>query len=678
MKLQWLPIDVYKKTVHDAEYLFGPLFFRESILMAKKLIKECPEPIEWLDNPIRFKSANTGQKETNYIINWAIHYRLFQDDFIRPKLLKYFASIQINKVLINWAIFHNILNEMELAKISEYSKATRHPLQKYLPIHLLWRNMKLEELVNADIEKDCAYFQSIHKSKYSPKLIQQLLFDLDYSDKKSVAKRTKRKNIEFLKQHPVYGRVMDDYESFLKANGTKSVTINNIFKCIKKFIDYVDTQGFKDISYFEAIDLERYIEYLESDGLKASSINAAIPSLLSFLEWAAGAYEMFPNQIEFPKQTLKRIRKQAERIREEEDGLAFENEDTPKAIVSFLLNFEPRNELEFLCKYFWILTSSCPVRQKFTLSLEANNCIYPMLNEKSLFGLYSQDADKAGNTNGQFPIIDENGVSTVRILENRINNGNFKPVYNENFNRSFIHLFQFENSSKVLTKTNIVDFLYQVIKPAISVTLGVPSEEIKAGTHSFRHYLLTHIIRKTGSEEAAQAAAGHHDKKMLRKAYIVSKHGKNALLLRALDKYETGEITGKFYLRLIELLTSNNPDTDMMRDLTSNMELHEFISRHGRSTEMGYCFDENQTCNHYLKCWNCPSFMLCKEDISGAIDLLRRLILEFHEMVENSKNFSLDNTISRNKLTAISMIKERLGDLKYTDKQIEEMVFSPN
>ncbi|MEH6908786.1 hypothetical protein V7008_24400, partial [Neobacillus drentensis] len=459
---------------------------------------------------------------------------------------------------------------------------------------------------------------------------------------------------------------------------TKTVTIDNKFKNIKKFIEYVDTQGFKDCSYFDSIDLERYIKYLELDGLKASSINTAIPSLLSFFEWTSGAYDVFPNQIDYPKQTIKRIRKQAERIREEEDGLAFENEETPKAIVSFLLNFKPRNETEFLCKYFWILTSSCPVRQKFTLSLEANNCLYPMLNEKTLYGLFSQDADKAGNKNGQFPILDENGIHAVRILENRINNGNFKEVYNEKFRRSYIHLFQFQNSSKALTSTTVDKFLSQVIKPAISVTLGVQSEKIKAGTHSFRHYLLTHIIRKTGSEEAAQAASGHHDNRMIRKAYIVSKHGKKALLLRALDKYETGEITGKFYLRLIELLTSNNPDTEMMRDLASNMELHEFISRHGRSTEMGYCFDEDHTCNHYLKCWNCPSFMLCKEDISGAITLLRRLILEFQEMVENSKDFSLDNTISRNKLTAISMIKERLGDLKYTDEQIEEMVFSPS
>ncbi|GAA0347452.1 hypothetical protein GCM10008967_42280 [Bacillus carboniphilus] len=678
-KVQWFSVIEYEKIARMARYLFSaPGFYSGSVHVAKQLIEKFPEPIAWLDKPIRFNRH--GMSEAHYIFNWAVYYRLFQDDLIRPKLVKYFSSIQLNTLIINWAVFHNILSEYEIAKISQYSKVTRIPLQKYLPIHLLWRNKKLEELVHSNIENDCAHFNSIHNtSRYSPNKVRQLLFDLDYSTKKSVARQqTNRKNTEILKQHPVYGQAMDDYESFLKSNATKPETIKNTFSALKRFIDYVDKQNIKDCSNFNSIDLERYIEYLEMKGMKASSINTNVPKLLSFFEWASGAYEVFPSQIEFPKQTLKRIRKHAEKIREEEDGLAFENEETPKAIVEFLLKFKPKNEKDFLCKYFWIITSSCPVRQKFILSLEANNCIYPMLNQKTLYGLFSQDADKAGNKNGQFPIVDENGITAVRILENRINGGSFKPVYNENFNRSYIHLFQFENSSKVLTPTNIVEFLYEVIKPAISVSLGTPVEEIKAGTHSFRHYLLTHIIRKTGSEEAAQVAAGHHDGKMIRKAYIKSKHAKNALLFRALDKYEKGEITGKFYLKMIELLTSNNPDTDMTRDLATNMELHEFISRHGRSTEMGYCFDEDHTCNHYLKCWNCPSFMLCKEDISGAITLLRRLILQFQDMVENSTNFSLDNTIAKNKLKAISMIKERLSDLKYTDEQIETMIFNDN
>jgi hypothetical protein len=128
-------------------------------------------------------------------------------------------------------------------------------------------------------------------------------------------------------------------------------------------------------------------------------------------------------------------------------------------------------------------------------------------------------------------------------------------------------------------------------------------------------------------------------------------------------------------LRLIEALTTDEPTTELVRDLTRELSMEEFIKKHGRRTQMGYCFDENGTCGHYLKCWNCPSFMMTREEIEGAIELLRKLTMDFIKFKDESNDFTFENTITKNKLTSIALIKERLSDLKIPDDEILAMIF---
>lgn len=156
--------------------------------------------------------------------------------------------------------------------------------------------------------------------------------------------------------------------------------------------------------------------------------------------------------------------------------------------------------------------------------------------------------------------------------------------------------------------------------------------------------------------------------------YLKSKVSRDALLFRVMKKYESKEITGKFYLRLVELLSSEEtPIDEMFRALTTEMKLDEFINNYGKKLDMGYCFN-NEDCSNWLKCWNCTNFLMTKKEIIHAVKTLAHQIINLKEMQKNSIDFSYDHPIVNKQIKTISLIIKRLTELDLTEEQITKMV----
>lgn len=676
--LTWIELNLFLEKYTDNPKTHNKAFTKDKKEAVEDFLKKYYSPEIWLDNDPTIVSPAVFE----YILVWYLETD-FLDDSTRIKINKVFLASRIKRkssLSLPWVYYYDFITEAQIEKTkTDFSNLNSGAIFKLSILHIFYRE-KIGAITKNQYQDFFVIFNKSFLKPLTYKILYKILYNLELTNDLATSFRN-NPTLEELSNHPIYGQAFIDYHLFLKANGTINSSILARFSNLKKFINFLDSRGVRQTSEINEDILSDYINEQLRLGLKESSISVLFPNIQHFLDWSIGSYDFLPNTISYPVALLSKIRSAARIARQDSDGLAFTDERFPDLTLEFLIEFKPQNEIEFLCSRFWMVIASCATRQAFVLNLEYNNCMYPMLNEKHIYGLYSVDTDKAGNKHGHFPILDQLGVTAIRELEERIRKDIFffKPIKKRNkSNRTYIHLFQLKNSNRVLDENQIYNFQKDHIAPFIAKKIGIEdTKAIEFGTHAFRHYLLTHIVTKTGDEETAQAAAGHHDGQMIRRNYIKSKFAKKALLNRAISKYENGEITGKFYLRLIEKLTNETDlNSEIMKDLEGEMELESFIKKHGRPTEMGYCFDEDHSCNQYMKCWNCPSFMMRREEVSGAINLLRKLINDYIRMRDHSKNFTHENTLVQNNLRAIAMIKERLSDLKYTDEQIETMLYS--
>ena len=97
------------------------------------------------------------------------------------------------------------------------------------------------------------------------------------------------------------------------------------------------------------------------------------------------------------------------------------------------------------------------------------------------------------------------------------------------------------------------------------------------GAHGFRHFIATLVQAKTRNIKATQFVLGHHDEKMSMR-YLRSKISRNTLLYSIVDGYEKQEVSGKYYLKIIEMWTDESIETSrIFDDLNSEMELSDFL-----------------------------------------------------------------------------------------------------
>ncbi len=623
-----------------------------------------PTPKDWLESnkeTINYYCTS----ELVYILYWVKECNVWDIKEYRQTIFDYFISKGRNPYFKTFCIKLGLMTEEDFKEIQSLTRAVK--IQRVAMACILYRK-NFKDITDDEIDE----FIEFNKDKsFTPVGVSNLRMKLGVSNRK-LLRRSSSPNWEYLFNHEKFGEVFSNYYESLKVSSSDSY-IKNVTTPLKYLLNFIDDVGLEDFSTFDASTFEELIEYIGIQrDVVPSTIASYIPKIKAFIEHYLKE-EFFPKELSFCSTFWSSYSRMSKKISEESEGLSFSEASLAQEIVKLLISFEPTNDIEFLCKNYWLIISSCPARMNYILNLGVEDALKPMPNAPNTFGIYSELADKAGNKYGQFPILDKIGVDAIREIQDYNSKLNLKPIYNPRNKNTYTHLFQLPHEPWILETNLVYGFFNKHVLSKIKESY-YDDIEIRASAHSFRHYLLTHIIFITGDVEVAKTAAGHRGQtqKMINQ-YTRSPASKKTLLFRVVEKFENHEITGKFYLKLVHLLTS--PDTpldEMLYAFSTEMKLDEFFHKYGKRTESGYCFSK-ENCSKWYACWGCSNFIMTKNEISQAINILSNQILELKNL-QQCVDFSFDAPSIDNKMNLISLIIKRLTELGLTEENISIMV----
>ncbi|MGE7760412.1 hypothetical protein [Peribacillus sp. NPDC097895] len=266
-----------------------------------------------------------------------------------------------------------------------------------------------------------------------------------------------------------------------------------------------------------------------------------------FIEWGLNEYPDFPKTIDYPEGLSSKISRALIAEEENSEGRAFPIEGLAQRIIEEWYAYVPETEREALCRDFWLIVGSCPVRFSFVHNLEVD-CLNPMLNSDSFLGLTSIYRDKAGNVNAQFLLFDDVGIEAIKRLQKRFHENELEAITNPNNKLKYDHLFEENNVNGLLPTTAFRGFLKDRILPRVKeieeYKINNNGSMFEIGAHGFRHFIATVVQVKTRNIKATQFVLGHHDEKMSMR-YLRSKISRNTLLYSIVDGYEKQEVSGK-------------------------------------------------------------------------------------------------------------------------------------
>lgn len=665
MSLQWIDynylLEHYIKKANEQTIMAAKRVYR-------KLISKFPTPEDWLNASIEEKTkdsySHSGVSEYYYILCWLWDKKLYENLSLRNMLLEYLMhpAHNVKKSHVFLAQSQNLLSEEELALINEAGK-------KRLCLHCILLGKALRDFTDDDVD---AIPKLFHKNRYTRKRLQDIRIKLGYTNK--IVKRNSQASVwSKLEDAPGLGDIFKDYKDYLIRSDARLKYIQSAVTPLNKLYDYTISSGYTDFSHFTSEDFVTFTKLV----LEENSLGTAthyIAKIKKFFQWGTLTDKRFPTDLDFPNKYWTEIIRANKKSKKESDGRAFSTPTLPEDIMKIVYEHKSQNETEYVCRAFWLVAGSCPGRLQFLLDLEADSSLKPLPNEPDTLAIYSRFADKAGNKYGQFPILDKIGINIIQELQERAKTLELKPIQNERNGETYIHLFQLTEKPWILSQNLIYRFFLDKVMPKLKeIHPDLDSiENFKVNVHGFRHHLLTHIAFASGDIEVVQTAAGHKDAKMT-KEYLKSKVSKQALLYRVIDKYEQKEITGKFYLRLVELLTTENTDIDeIFTALSSEMTMDEFVLAYGKKMDIGYCFSTAH-CSNWLKCWGCTNFMMTKEEINQAINTLARLIINIKNAQKTCVDFTFEHPLINTQIKTISLIVKRLNELGITEEQIVEM-----
>ena len=325
----------------------------------------------------------------------------------------------------------------------------------------------------------------------------------------NIVKKVKKDiNWKDLCEHEKFGDIFSEYRKILNVLSNKSGYISKSGTALKYLLKFMDENKYEDFTVFASPSMFEYlIEWLEEQ-TSPKTVRTYIPPIKYFFKLNKGR-EHFPDSLKFCNQYWSTYSRLAKNLCINSDGFAFSNADLATEIVMLLLEYEPKNDIEFLCKQFWLLIVSCPARVNYVFNLEAFESLQPLPNStREAYGLYSRFHDKAGNKYGQSPILDKLGVNAVKALQERAEKLNLKPVYNPKNKSEYVHLFQLTDKPWILSRNHTDKFYNDNIMSKIKENSDNP-EEIRATAHSFRHHIATHIAVVSKNIEACQTALLH-------------------------------------------------------------------------------------------------------------------------------------------------------------------------
>lgn len=666
MNLEWMTIDYYIKHYRDEKSKYSGSLW-EINEVCDNLFNKFPTPKEWLEASIEEKINGIYDSHSfsqyQYILAFIWDRKLYEDTSLTHALAEYLMHPMNNGKKAH-SYFIREIGLMTDKEFNLLSSECRKPMCVVCLLHgKAFKDLTDDEVVS---------LPEVFQGRCRPKKIQDVRFKLGYTNQimKSKGKGSKWTKLESL---PNLGDIFKEYHQYLIACDATYKYLTNTVGALCYLYDYIQKSGHEDFSHFKHDD---YVELTEKIRKEKSDVSAMsyVATYKKFFGWGAIELNEFPKDLDFPNMYWSEISRANKKARRETDGRAFTQENLANDIMKTVVSYVPKNDTEEVCRALWIVVGCSPSRLQFILDLEADSSLKPLPNEPDTLAVYSRFADKAGNQYGQFPILDKLGVDAIKSLQKRAIEKNLPPIRNDETNDTYVHLFQLTEKPWRPLKYIFYNFYKANISPKIKeIYPNIELDEnYEVNAHGFRHHLLTHTGFESGNIEVVQTAAGHRDAKMT-KEYLRSKVSKKALLYKVLDKYEKHEISGKFYLRLVELLTTENTDIDdIFTALSSEMTMDQFIVTYGKKMDIGYCFNSAH-CSNWLKCWSCTNFMMTKEEINHAIITLSRLITNIKKAQKTCVDFSFEHPMINTQIKTISLITKRLNELGISEEQIVTM-----
>lgn len=630
----------------------------------KIFYKKYPTPLDWLhdDTKATIRIAKRyNASELIYILFWISQTEIRYLREYEEIIFNYLKSKLSSSYFTNIAIYKGFLTSKNIEKILSVNGSISI---RSIALICIYLKKNFYDITEDDLK--IAYKYNI-LNEYS---IGNIRMKLGISN---VIKKVQKRflNWDYLCSHEKFGEIFKEFKNIMTVRTKKTGYISKTGIALKYLLQFIDENEYEDFSVFDSPSMfEYFIEWLE-DLTSPKSVRCYMSPIKYFFIININT-EYFPHEFKFCNQYWSTYSRLTKKICSNSSGLAFSNADLATEIVILLLEYEPKDDIEFLCKHFWLLIVSSPARYSYVLSLEAFESLKPLPNSpKESYGLYSRFHDKAGNKYGQSPILDKLGVDALKALQERARKLNLKPIYNPRNKSEYIHLFQLTDTPWILNRNHTDKFYNDNIMSKIKQNCNNP-EKIRATAHSFRHYIATHIAVVSKNIEACQTALLHNDITMTY-LYLRSKASRDTILFKIVDKFKQNEITGKFYLKLVQLLTSNDTATDeLLQTLTTEMKLDEFFQKYGRKIDFGYCFSKDG-CSNWYACWNCSNFIITKNEINEAIKILAIQILELKNL-QQCTDFSFEARIIKDKMNLISLIIKRLTELRLTEDDINKMV----
>lgn len=680
--LEWMSFEEFESEYRNFLRGKSELSIKCDVRNMRKIINELHDRYrtgqDWIEADTKEKIFRINYwSEIYYILPWykkirgTLNARDWGGEEI--KLLEYFtykrSHERYGNFIYKWSRYSGLITD-EVHEALETYKSESFAVS--LAVHCSTKMQAFRDLTDDDIE----FTYKINpdpRSPYKPKSFQDMRIRLGYSDKVVTNKIITIWDNLFSQDNKIWAQCCRRFYDYLILSDAGHDTIRRSSYLLRDLFHYLEskkTPNFQQFSYDDFLEITKIFGCGKiKSSLKDQSIALKIPHLKRFFEWGIqNEPSFFPLYLNYPDDEWAALNKKAKQEYVTSEGHAFHNKEIAEKMVQAIVNYNAENEKEELCRCFWMIVMSATPRFSFILNLESREAMKTMPNQPEAFGVYSPDEDKAGNKYGQFPILDPIGVQAIIELEKRAQKLNLKPIWNKRNQRSYVHLFQLSKPPWILSESAIRSFFKKI---QTQVYPELTNEKVTA--HGYRTFLLTHIAVKTGNLEAVRIAAGHLNEEMTR-LYLKSKISKNALLHRVIEQYDKGEITGKFYVRLVELLSSEDSMADeILRALTTEMTIADFIEKFGRKKEMGYCFVKG-SCVNWYKCWGCRHFLMTKKEINQAIEVLTKQIINMREMIKYSRDFSSSNSIAAGQMKSITLIIKRLTELGLDHKQINEMV----
>lgn len=439
--------------------------------------------------------------------------------------------------------------------------------------------------------------------------------------------------------------------------------------CIKAFLLYVTVQN-ADVNTFREISQNGYWEHykksVEGSSMAAGTMKKHINQTINLYEW------LYRNEFITENELL------------EEYGYSWKpnktgiNDNKPKmfktrdhyiAIFVALLNFKPKDDLDVLCKHFFLVITAIGARLSEVLWLTPNSVgdIREGVGEVSF-----KINEKLGLRNKPMSCYSW-GLDSIRLLEERWKDGPKIKFFHKKSGKEFYTLFGYKR--RVVSRQNLYDFFDKLMEIAdIRDENGNRVEYKNIKFHAFRHQKFNDIYEVTnGRLSAVQDESNHLS---LRMTKVYTQQDLSNRRITVLKAIEEGKIVGKG-LELLNALLKSPFTPEQYLNVVQKMNFSARITKElimEAVKDLGFGFCTNPACKIALMCEACDYYFTCKEQLE---ELKERYVNNFLLIQKTIALIGFDAFFKKREyehlITGLKHQERWLRELGETDDEIFEL-----